>query len=122
MVMIIFHPGVKDYIKSMINSIKAKCSYDLFVIEAALLIQDGYKEICDEIWYVYVSDEERIKRLMESRNYTREKCISIINSQESVEYYKNNTDNIIYNDGSYEETFNIITELLNKFISNDIIK
>lgn len=118
----ITHPGVKDYIKSMINSIKAKGSYDLFVIEAALLIQDGYKEICDEIWYVYVSDEERIKRLMESRNYTREKCISIINSQESVEYYKNNTDNIIYNDGSYEETFNIITELLNKFISNDIIK
>ena len=34
----------------------------------------------------------------------------------------NNTDNIIYNNGSYEETFNIITELLNKFISNDIIK
>ena len=29
-------------------------SASLFLIEAALLIEDNYDEICDEFWYVYV--------------------------------------------------------------------
>ena len=41
-------------------------------VEAALLLEDHYDEICDEIWYVHTDDAVRIKRLQESRGYSEE--------------------------------------------------
>ncbi|MFQ8841892.1 MAG: dephospho-CoA kinase [Clostridium fessum] len=37
----------------------------------------------DEIWYVYTSVENRIKRLMASRGYSEEKCRGIMANQAS---------------------------------------
>lgn len=112
----ITHPAVKEEIINQIKSKQEENKYDVFVIEAALLIQDGYKAICDEIWYVYVNDDVRIKRLMEARGYTLEKCKSIISSQETFEYYKTNSDQIINNENDYEETHFKLTKMLNNFI------
>lgn len=117
----ISHPLVKTRIIEMIEAAKIR-GENLFVIEAALLIQDGYREICDEIWYIYVDEEERIKRLMSSRGYTREKCISMINSQASEQYYKNNTDYTIYNQKNYENTSKQLNVGLNKLFGNDILE
>ena len=93
----------------------------LFVIEAALLIQDGYKEICDEIWYVWVSKEERIKRLAKQRGYTKSKCISMFNSQEDDDYYKKYADFTINNQLDYENSSKQLNARLNKLMHSDII-
>ena len=90
----ISHPAVKKNILWQIETKKAE-GVKLFVIEAALLIQDGYKEICDEIWYVWVSKEERIKRLAKQRGYTKSKCISMFNSQEDDDYYLYNSQVLV---------------------------
>ncbi|MFR7439824.1 MAG: hypothetical protein ACLUUG_00480 [Lachnospiraceae bacterium] len=47
------HPAVKEEIRRKIAAEERKCT-SLFLIEAALLIEDNYEEICDEFWYVYV--------------------------------------------------------------------
>lgn len=111
----ISHPLVKEEIKRQIE-IKRLHGVKLFVIEAALLIQDGYREICDEIWYIYVGREERQRRLMASRGYTPEKCKSMFESQESDEYYINNADCIINNEKDYEITSKQIKAQLNKLL------
>ena len=116
----ITHPLVKANILQQIDTEKS-LNTKLFVIEAALLIEDGYKDICDYIWYVFVDKEERIKRLMDSRGYSREKCISIFNSQQEDYYYITNSDAVIDNSNSFEGTSNQIKDLLNKLLNNDII-
>lgn len=35
----------------------------LLVLEAALLIEEHYDEICDELWYIYTREEIREARL-----------------------------------------------------------
>lgn len=55
----------------------------LFVIEAALLIQDGYKSICDKMCYVYADLDVRISRLCKYRGFTQERAQAVIDSQES---------------------------------------
>ena len=80
------HPAVKAWIRKDIEE-KRKQDVKIYVIEAALLIQDGYKEICDEIWYIYVNEETRIKRLMKQRGYTEERCRAMFHSQEPESYY-----------------------------------
>lgn len=117
----ISHPAVKENIISQIQKKKNEGKVKLFVIEAALLIEDGYKDICDEIWYIWVSREERIKRLQASRGYTLEKCQSIFESQKPDEYYKNNANFTINNENDYENSSKQLKGRLNKLLQNDII-
>ncbi|MCR5837456.1 MAG: dephospho-CoA kinase [Lachnospiraceae bacterium] len=105
----IIHPLVKEFIVKTIDENKDN---NLIVIEAALLIEDGYNEICDEIWYVYCKLETRIKRLYESRNYSRQKSLEIISNQLSEEEYRNNTDHTIDNSSNDKNTFDSIDILL----------
>lgn len=108
----ISHPLVKQRILELIES-KKNSGEKLFVIEAALLIECGYREICDEIWYIWVDREERINRLMSSRGYTREKCISIFNNQQDDEYYKTYANYTIDNGKSFDYTSKQLKDLLN---------
>lgn len=101
----IVHPAVKDYILKQIEEQKRLGALDFVVIEAALLIEDHYDEICDELWYIYVTEEKRKKRLMESRGYTAEKVAQIFASQLSEKVYRSHCQVVIDNNGTREETF-----------------
>lgn len=108
----IVHPAVKAWIRNEIEQQKQSGSCHLFVIEAALLIEDGYTAICDEIWYVYVEESIRIKRLMESRGYTEEKCRAVMKNQSDEAYYRQNTSAWIDNSLSFEDTEKQVDGLL----------
>ena len=64
----IVHPRVKEEIQKKIAKEERK-NTNLMLIEGALLIEDHYEEICDELWYVYVEDSIRRKRLKYARGY-----------------------------------------------------
>lgn len=95
----IVHPAVKQWVLKKIQEVKQSGNYSMFVIEAALLIEDHYDEICDELWYVYADEEIRIQRLMASRGYSREKAQSIIASQLSDTEYRKHCQRVIDNTG-----------------------
>ena len=113
----IMHPAVKKYIIDDINT-KKDAGTKLYVIEAALLIQDGYKSICDEIWYVNADREVRIQRLIESRGYSREKAESFLSNQPSDEYFEINSDRVINNN---ENQMKLRAEVVS-LINNNLLK
>ena len=92
----IVHPIVKDWIINDIEEHK-NIGTKLYVIEAALLIQCGYKEICDEIWYISASSEVRLSRLMEFRGLTEERALSFMKSQPSDDFFVAGSDRVIDN-------------------------
>ncbi|MCR4837681.1 MAG: dephospho-CoA kinase [Eubacterium sp.] len=98
----IVHPAVKQSIRNRIRRAGAR-GLRLFVIEAALLIQDGYRSICDELWYIHVEREVRIQRLLAGRGGNREKWESVLASQPEDTFFLENTDVSIENSGSFEE-------------------
>ncbi len=112
----IVHPAVKEYIVKDISEIRRDShgesegtdTRNLYVIEAALLIQDGYRQICDEIWSVITSEDIRIKRLIASRGYTEDKARSFIKNQPEDEYFITNSDRVLYNNGSADELMDAI--------------
>lgn len=108
----IIHPEVKKFIIQDIKEKKRENIITYYVIEAALLIEDGYKMICDELWYIYTEKEERIHRLLLGRGGSREKWETIIEKQSSEEYYRQNCDVVIDNGRSIKITQSIINELL----------
>lgn len=108
----IVHPEVKYFIQTAIQECRQAGTVSLFVIEAALLIEDGYQEICDELWYIYAPEAVRISRLMQERQYTREKCLAVMGNQASDEFYRSHCTRMIENYHSLENTKKQIEDLL----------
>lgn len=110
----IVHPAVKEYILEMYEIEKKKGALDYLILEAALLIEEHYDEICDELWYIDTSKENRRKRLRETRGYSEKKIEDIFSSQLTEEEYRRHCKVVIDNNGTVEEAFLQIRKILNK--------
>lgn len=108
----IIHPGVKEYINDRIALLRHENRLDYLIIEAALLIEAGYREIVDEMWYIYTDAKVRRNRLKASRGYSDSRIDSIMASQLSEAEFRANTDFEIDNSGERENTFKQINERL----------
>ena len=108
----IIHPAVIDRIKQMADDARDSGKIDYFFIEAALLIENGFNDYVDEMWYIYARDEVRRLRLKESRGYSDEKIDSIMASQLSEKEFRDNTDAVIDNSDDLNSTYRQIDRLL----------
>lgn len=109
----IVHPAVKEYILKEVEKERRSGSTDYVVLEAALLIEDGYGQICDELWYVYVTEENRRKRLIENRGYPDEKIEQIFAAQLSEGEYRRHCQVVIDNNGPIAQVYLQLAQLLN---------
>ena len=83
----------------------------LAVVEAALLIDDHYEELCDEIWYIHTDDEKRRVRLRESRHYSDERITRMFEAQRSDAFFRRHTQLTIDNtDDFVQNTFRQLKE------------
>ena len=110
----IIHPAVKNWIRTEIEKEQAAGDRQLLIIEAALLIEDHYEELCEEFWYIYTEPEIRRARLKETRGYTDEKITAILGNQLSDELFRTHCQKVINNNGSKEEAYSQIRELMEK--------
>jgi dephospho-CoA kinase len=101
----IVHPAVKAFVRQTFDEEQHRGEISLLVLEAALLIEEHYDEICDELWYIDTKEEVRMQRLMASRGYSREKVHQIFASQLKEEEYRRHCRVAIDNNGAREETF-----------------
>lgn len=81
------------------------------VIEAAIPSKE-FRDKCREMWYVYTSKENRIKRLRGKRGYTDEKSRDIMENQASEAVFREYSDAVIDNNGTLEHTRAQIAALL----------
>ena len=98
----ITHPLVRKAIETEIALVKSEQKYSMIAIEAALLIEANYFDICDEFWYVFTSEPVRRHRLKSLRNYSDEKIDNIFSSQLSEADFRRYCSRIIDNNGDIQ--------------------
>lgn len=108
----IVHPAVRQEIERQIE--EQREHFEHIVIEAALLIEEHYDDICDEFWYIDARKELRIKRLMESRGYDKDHCERIMAGQLSREQFQNACSITIDNSGDMEFLKEQLNQLLGR--------
>ena len=111
----IVHPAVKIFLLERLEAAGKAGLAELFFVEAALLIECGYRDLVDELWYVYADEEVRIRRLREQRGYSSEKISEIMKNQLSEEIFRQNCDFVIDNSGSLEESYQQIDRKLEAY-------
>lgn len=108
----LIHPAVKDYILQKIAQKRQDGKTDYFFLEAALLIEEGYDKILDELWYIRADENVRRRRLKDSRGYSDEKIDHIFEAQLAEEEFAAHCSFIIDNSSDLEETYRQIKEKL----------
>lgn len=118
----IVHPAVKTYLLKRLTEAEKRAEnptdenpVELFFVEAALLIETGYGDIVDEMWYIYADDCVRAKRLQENRGYHKEKIERIMESQLSEEAFRKASTFVIDNSGSLADSYRQIDKKLEAF-------
>ena len=107
----IVHPAVREDFRETLEACRRE-GVPLLVIEAALLVEEGYQAFCDSLWYIHVPASIRQKRLMESRGYDEEKIRRIMASQLGDEEFRRACQVVIDNSGPFQETIPQIEEAL----------
>lgn len=121
----ITHPNVKKELFRIIDVVRSNRvmsimygrpqPYKAVLVETAILKEAGYEEFCDEVWYVHCPLEQRIRRLEKSRGYSREKSLSIIDSQADDEEFLSYATLVIENPDNVVER-EIISKVRERFV------
>ncbi|MBO4911692.1 MAG: dephospho-CoA kinase [Butyrivibrio sp.] len=111
----ILHPAVNTFIINIIDEERLRNRIDFVFVEAALLIENGYKKIVDELWYIYADEDTRRKRLKDSRGYSDEKIDGIFAQQLNDEAYRLNSDFVIDNSKDPESAAEQINKKLGEW-------
>ena len=92
-------PTINEIIKQISNAITK-----YVVVESALFLGEEVADLTDELWFTYCDKKERIRRLVETRGYSKEKAVAIIANQPNDEDYNSAADEFIDNTGSFDKT------------------
>ena len=111
----IIHPAVQDYILQQVALARQDGTVELFFVEAALWIEAGYKDLVDELWYVYADVDARRKRLKSARGYAADRIEGIMGNQLSEEVFRTTCDFVIDNSGELADSYRQIDKKLEAF-------
>ena len=91
------HPLVRKAVEEKLEQLTKENFQGVVIIEAALLIEAGYKEICDFLWYVHAPLADRIRRMKEKRGYSEDKIANILAGQLTEQEFFAHADIVIEN-------------------------
>lgn len=111
----IVHPEVRIFLEKRIEEAREDADVELFFIEAALLIEAGYGDVVDEMWYIYADVDVRRHRLKENRGYSAEKIEQIMDSQLTEEEFRSSCHFVIDNSGELEDSYSQIRNRLKEY-------
>lgn len=111
----IIHPAVREEIFRRVEEVRAKGEKSFVFIEAALLIEAGYVDDLDELWYICSEPSVRRLRLKETRGYLDERIDGIARNQLSKDGFLQYADRVIINDFSLEELYQKIDDIMGEY-------
>lgn len=95
----ITHKYITDYFKKLIVKSKA----EFLGIDGAALFESGINEMCDIVIGVISDENIRIKRIMDRDLIFYDEAKQRIDSQKKDEFYIENCDVLVYNNGNIKE-------------------
>ena len=89
--------------------------YRFLFLEVALLFEEHYDAICDDLWYINADESVRRERLRVSRGYSQEKIDGIFANQMTEEFFRTHCDYEIENNGDLAVTCRQIEERIHSY-------
>jgi dephospho-CoA kinase len=99
----ILHPRMRKTFERAIARAVRKGAGQVIVLDAAILLEAGWDDLCDRIWYVDAPREVRLERLASQRGWTAPMLAAREQAQMPAEVKRQRADVVIQNDGDAQE-------------------
>ena len=99
----LLHPGVIIRTEERISELRRSAGNHVVVIDAPLLFEASLDRLCDEIIYVDAPQDERIKRVNETRGWSREELERREKRQKTLNYKQENADITVRNSAQIDD-------------------
>jgi dephospho-CoA kinase len=109
----ITHPRILQIVKQQIEEDR-QAGDRVVVLEAALLIEAGWKALVDQLWVTTAPEATIVSRLMKSRGMTEEQILDRLRSQMPQEEKARQADVVINTDCTMDELGARVKELWSK--------
>ncbi len=76
-------PEIRALINDEVKQIRAQDAEAVIVLEAAVLLEAGWQDLCDEVWVVLTPVKSAVERLKERNNLPEDAAMARINAQMS---------------------------------------
>tara|TARA_B100000029_G_scaffold145761_1_gene141107 strand:+ start:1247 stop:1846 length:600 start_codon:yes stop_codon:yes gene_type:complete len=110
-------PILKLIIKKKMNIAEIN-NKNIFVVDAALLIEANFIELFDHILLISTTEKNRIERALKRKIISKNEIKKRISLQMKDEEKENNVNYTIYNNGSEEDYYESLENYFNKYFSD----
>lgn len=93
----ITHGKIFSYIQGQIDYMRQKQTTPVVVVEAAILLEAGWRALVDQLWVVVTEVEVAIARLKAYKNFTEDQARARVAAQLSNEARMAQADQVIWN-------------------------
>ncbi len=96
----IVHPRITERLIDEIAAARSQPGIELIVLDAALLLEAGWRQLCDHVIFVDATEEQRYERVAESRGWRLEQFRAREQSQYPPERKRMEADDVVDNSQS----------------------
>jgi dephospho-CoA kinase len=106
----ITHGKIFAYIQGQIDYMRQHTPDRIVVVEAAILLEAGWRALVEQLWVVIATEEVVIARLQASKRFTAEQVRARINAQLANDTRIAQADRVIWNNASFQELRQAVEE------------
>ncbi len=113
----IVHPKITEILTRQIAVARSRPEVEAVILDAALLLEAGWHELCDVIVYVDATFEQRLARVVQSRGWSREQLILREESQFPLERKRKEAQYVVENSGNQPAPLSQFEEIYSHILS-----
>jgi dephospho-CoA kinase len=99
----IVHPQIRSQLQQELDNARQDCALDVIILDAALLLEAGWNDLCDAVVYIDTPREQRLARVLSSRGWSAEDLARREQSQLPLEDKRAAADFVVDNSGLIED-------------------
>jgi dephospho-CoA kinase len=111
----VVHPYIGMRIREEIDKTRSDSRVKCIVLDAAIMLETGWNEVCDRLLYVHAPRAARLQRLAEQRGWTEKEVEARESAQISLTEKASRADGAIDNSASSESLAQQLEDLLRRW-------
>ena len=100
----IVHPFIRRRLQDLVHEHRGQSDCEGILVDAAVLLEAGWNDLCDHVVYVDVPEALRLSRVSATRDWTRADYLARQSSQWPLEQKQEASDTSLDNSGSLEDS------------------
>jgi dephospho-CoA kinase len=114
----IVHPRIKEILTRQVELARAQPGIEAVILDAAVMLETGWRELCDRVVFVDVPLELRVRRVHDNRGWSREQLQQREESQFPLEQKRKEADDVVDNSGEVSVALSQLETVFRRFTAS----